>query len=290
MHDAFAHFYPHTEERFTCWEQYRNRRYVNEGSRIDYFLVDEPLLHDILPGPPLPSGSHDPDSAAAALWAVTAGGLWEAAPYDGTGMGDSPAAAYQHQFAAPATSIVYTPPQFSDHVGISLLIAVPASPPLLLDSRACRPCQPHLRQPSVHAFLAAAACKRKASDSSAGESETKAAKGGEAAAELTGTNAETKAAQLKPSAAVDAAVAAESVPERTAESQGAPAEPLVQHTSTPAIPPSKVATKVAPIATARAASVLARPSSGRGKARAPLPGQQTLAAFVRRPSSTPPSQ
>ena len=27
--------------RFTCWEQYTNRRYANEGSRIDLVLVDE---------------------------------------------------------------------------------------------------------------------------------------------------------------------------------------------------------------------------------------------------------
>jgi hypothetical protein len=44
MVDTFAHCHPHAMERFTCWDQSTNRRYVNEGSRIDYVLVDGSLL------------------------------------------------------------------------------------------------------------------------------------------------------------------------------------------------------------------------------------------------------
>jgi exonuclease III len=39
MVDSFAEVHPETTGRFTCWDQYKNSRYRNEGSRIDYILV-----------------------------------------------------------------------------------------------------------------------------------------------------------------------------------------------------------------------------------------------------------
>ena len=33
-------------ERFTCWSQYTNARYVNEGVRIDFVLVDKDLYEE----------------------------------------------------------------------------------------------------------------------------------------------------------------------------------------------------------------------------------------------------
>ena len=33
-------------ERFTCWSQYTNARYVNEGVRIDFVLVDKDLYDE----------------------------------------------------------------------------------------------------------------------------------------------------------------------------------------------------------------------------------------------------
>lgn len=52
MVDSFAEFYPKALGRYTClllrsssiilspgWDQYRNKRHENEGSRIDYILV-----------------------------------------------------------------------------------------------------------------------------------------------------------------------------------------------------------------------------------------------------------
>lgn len=56
MVDTFALVRPQARDRFTCWEQYRNRRYINEGSRIDYFLVDATLAGLVLPGGPLSCG------------------------------------------------------------------------------------------------------------------------------------------------------------------------------------------------------------------------------------------
>lgn len=33
--------------RFTCWHQFQQKRYVNEGIRIDYTLVDRELMEHV---------------------------------------------------------------------------------------------------------------------------------------------------------------------------------------------------------------------------------------------------
>lgn len=51
MVDAFAEYYPSAQGRFTCWDQYRNQRYENVGSRIDYTIVDRQFFQEhALPG------------------------------------------------------------------------------------------------------------------------------------------------------------------------------------------------------------------------------------------------
>jgi len=51
MVDAFARLYPAAQGRFTCWDQYRNQRYENVGTRIDYTLVDQAFFDAyVLPG------------------------------------------------------------------------------------------------------------------------------------------------------------------------------------------------------------------------------------------------
>ena len=54
MIDTFACCHPHARDRFTCWDQSTNRRYVNEGSRIDYILIDGSLMPYLQKGGPLP--------------------------------------------------------------------------------------------------------------------------------------------------------------------------------------------------------------------------------------------
>mmetsp|Transcript_7205 Transcript_7205/g.9389 ORF Transcript_7205/g.9389 Transcript_7205/m.9389 type:complete len:367 (-) Transcript_7205:908-2008(-) len=49
MIDTFRHLYPTVKDRYTCWDQYRNQRYKNVGSRIDYFLVDKKLHWSVFP-------------------------------------------------------------------------------------------------------------------------------------------------------------------------------------------------------------------------------------------------
>jgi hypothetical protein len=68
----------------------------------------------------------DPNSRQAALAACTLSGVFKAVPMTGGGMVDSPQWAYDHHLnqasTSPHTGIVYTPPQYSDHVGVSLLL------------------------------------------------------------------------------------------------------------------------------------------------------------------------
>mmetsp|Transcript_115183 Transcript_115183/g.215699 ORF Transcript_115183/g.215699 Transcript_115183/m.215699 type:complete len:568 (+) Transcript_115183:155-1858(+) len=130
MVDSFAELYPAAEERFTCWDQYRNRRYQNVGSRIDYILVDQRLLERVQRGLDLDVGNSQfgPNDAAASLAAATLGGLSKPSPFEGGGMQTLEEDEYFAQFrGGPATGMVYTPPQLSDHVGVSLCLRTTAA-------------------------------------------------------------------------------------------------------------------------------------------------------------------
>jgi len=137
MVDAFRHFYPSAQGRFTCWNQNKNRRYVNEGSRIDYTLIDASLLPLLQQGesvtaPRCPRTTAakqdnddtnkkeiDPLSEQAALMACTANGLFEPVSFEGGGMVESTREALDSQFGAAHTGHIYTPPTFSDHIAVS---------------------------------------------------------------------------------------------------------------------------------------------------------------------------
>ena len=101
--------------------QQRNHRYANFGRRIDYILVDAPLRTHVLAGPPLVGD----ESADGAKRAVTAGGRWLPAPTHGvlSGLQDASMSTHDTQFApGPHTGILYTAPQASDHVAVTLLL------------------------------------------------------------------------------------------------------------------------------------------------------------------------
>eukprot|EP00960_Hanusia_phi_P061321 764810-Hanusia_phi.AAC.2 len=87
-----------------------------------------PLLSSLLSSffsPPASSTClQDPDSAEAAAWACTEGGRWVAAPFEGGGIQDGAEETYTCQFRPPSSGIIYTPPQYSDHIGVSLLLAL----------------------------------------------------------------------------------------------------------------------------------------------------------------------
>jgi hypothetical protein len=89
----------------------------------------------------------------------------------GGGLEDAPQWAYDHHFRPPATGMVYTPPQYSDHIAVSLLLRAEA----LDDARAAtaaaaaaapggggasfkfnaatRKCQPHATTTTITAFF-----------------------------------------------------------------------------------------------------------------------------------------
>jgi exonuclease III len=142
MVDTFRHLYPTARGRFTCWAQYTNRRYENDGARIDYFIVDHSLVPFLEKGGPLRTGESfsettsgephegstnnstvvDPLTQEAALAAATARGQYKMARFEGGGIADPTQRALDTQFGPRHTGIIYTPPSFSDHVAVSLLL------------------------------------------------------------------------------------------------------------------------------------------------------------------------
>jgi hypothetical protein len=153
------------ERRFTCWNQFTNRRYENDGARIDYCLVDASLLQHVQKGDKLRCGcscNHDDDPEAAALCAVTANGAFKAVSFQGEGIQTPPRATLDTQFGPPHTGIIYTPPSFSDHVGVSLLVndALRCCD-LTLDEQdsSTRKAQPHKMQMSIASFFSAGKTK-----------------------------------------------------------------------------------------------------------------------------------
>lgn len=64
----------------------------------------------------------DPNSRTAALAACTLSGTFKPVPMSGGGLEDAPQWAYDHHFRPPATGMIYTPPQYSDHIAVSLLM------------------------------------------------------------------------------------------------------------------------------------------------------------------------
>ena len=197
MVDVFRSFYPTAEGRFTCWHQMKGLRYSNEGTRIDYALVDECLMDMVEPkgerglrcGPSRDGDCKgagtgrtdlDPLGDAAALSATTASGLFEGGGYGG-GIATAPRRALDSQFlGGPHTGIVYTPPSYSDHVAISLLMkegfgeeycktADGGGLELGTDPET-KKAQPHKKQRSIASFFGSGA---KAANSNAGEKKRK---------------------------------------------------------------------------------------------------------------------
>ncbi|KAK7194020.1 endonuclease/exonuclease protein-like protein [Novymonas esmeraldas] len=175
--------HPYCPCPYTCWDQSRNRRLENEGTRLDYILVDTALLpavvcraetaNNVLAASPVAvrqddffsevHGAEFRDGVARAM----ANGAYPPAPFDGTGM---PALSEQARelccAGLPSTGLVVTPPQFSDHIGVGLLLdlgALGAAPSLL--PRPGKVVEDHtcMYRPPVglHTFFAAAAAAKK---------------------------------------------------------------------------------------------------------------------------------
>jgi hypothetical protein len=170
MVDPMRYFYPTAEARFTCWDQLTNQRYVNSGIRIDYTLIDKPLLDFVARGDVSSLRSYgdpttvDPLSENAALKAATADGKFEPVSFEGGGITDVSQRVLDTQFGSPHTGMIYTPPSFSDHIAISLLferdevlLSSPDNTPLVLQEQdiATRKAQPHKKQQTIASFFRA---------------------------------------------------------------------------------------------------------------------------------------
>ena len=153
--DSLDALHPQRTDRFTCWNQYTNRRYDNEGSRIDYVIVDEALWRSSNPV----AGTLDTGRrGGSALDACTLDGRWQPAGFDGSGIRDGRAEDYTyHTSRPPHTGIIYTPPTWSDHVAVSLLLTrVPVSTEKA-PKKAAGDAQPHARVARITSFFAARA-------------------------------------------------------------------------------------------------------------------------------------
>ena len=109
------------------------------------------------------SCSHDDDPEMAALCAVTANGVFKAVSFQGEGIQTPPQAALDTQFGPPHTGIIYTPPSFSDHVGVSLLVddTLCCCDLTLNEQDSCtRKAQPHKVQTSIASFFSAATTQK----------------------------------------------------------------------------------------------------------------------------------
>lgn len=179
MVDVFRHFYPSAEGRFTCWHQFTNKRYSNEGARIDFTLVDSTLLQFCRKGDveslrcSLCQG--DANSEMAALSAATANGGFQPVSFEGGGIMESTQDILDTQFGTPHTGMIYTPPSFSDHIGVSLLLddgCCSSDLKLNEQNASTRKSQPHKAQRSISSFFSASTNNHKQQLSSTSTKQT----------------------------------------------------------------------------------------------------------------------
>ena len=166
MVDAFRHVFPNAHGRFTCWMQFTNQRFENVGSRIDYTLVDEPLVKyiDNVDSQKLRCCKYSHaeehfESEEAALHAAIASGMFQGAGFGGGGIASATQEALDTQFiGSPHTGIIYTAPQYSDHVPVSVLFNEQfdeklISTSLILNGKDTKNAQPHKKQQSISTFF-----------------------------------------------------------------------------------------------------------------------------------------
>jgi len=183
--DVFAACHPTARGRFTAWNQQLNLRYRNAGSRLDYAICDKEawdkglLIRSPTSGLPgaAPDAGVSSESSEAARNATTNFGRWHAA--SGAGLASGEGLSLQAddmrlnegQFhGARSTGLVYTPPAYSDHIPVSVLLAGTLGSPdgvgkPLTSKAETAACQPWAAQRSLSTFFSPrAATKRVATD------------------------------------------------------------------------------------------------------------------------------
>ena len=190
MIDTFATLHPQARGRFTCWNQYQNGRGENMGGRLDYIYVDA-LLYNHLSVPvagTLDCGLGDfknkpwiTSNQYGKKAAKEAGiGGWQDAPTGGGGLPDGRPKDYVwHTAVPPHSGMIYTPPQWSDHIGVSLLLKdlqIPDEHFIVMtkkEKNATRKCQPHASIRSITSFFGKSTSGGSSSSSSSSSSAVK---------------------------------------------------------------------------------------------------------------------
>jgi hypothetical protein len=134
----------------------------NEGCRIDYTLVDKAMVPWLKKGGAIRScgSDSDPCGEISALSAATGKGKFQKVPFEGGGIVMPSQEALDTQFGDKHTGIIYTPPSFSDHVAVSVLLEDSCCDRTLeLDEKdsLTREAQPHKRQTSIDSFFMSSA-------------------------------------------------------------------------------------------------------------------------------------
>ncbi|EDQ89205.1 uncharacterized protein MONBRDRAFT_37054 [Monosiga brevicollis MX1] len=147
MLDSFTTLHPTAQARFTCWDQYKNRRYENRGSRIDYVLLDQDLaglLVGSIAPPPAPPGSGEPNDRPS-LVTTAAADCANAPQLVANGWCRNP---HCERCAQAATTS-----QYRDHIGVSALLKVVVQTTLEQQEARTRAAQPFKSQTRISSFF-----------------------------------------------------------------------------------------------------------------------------------------
>ena len=109
MVDAFRYYHPHAEGRYTCWCQFTNKRYTNEGARIDYTIIDKSLLPYIQIQQPPPQLQPQPGTTITT--AATTGSFLRCAPtqVSAVSLSSSSTTGTKHQQSNGSRGILFDP-------------------------------------------------------------------------------------------------------------------------------------------------------------------------------------
>jgi len=110
----------------------------------------------------------NPLGEEAALMAATGGGLFEGGSFSGGGIATATQTALDTQFGEAHCGMIYTPPSYSDHIAVSLLMKSSFKDEFvgqltLGKDAATRKAQPHKKQQSISSFFGTAGAKKKSS-------------------------------------------------------------------------------------------------------------------------------
>ena len=128
--DTFRHLFPNAKYRFTCFNQLENKRYTNEGSRIDFILVDKAMEKNIVVNESrhLDVGKKSTDDIdefgeVAAWHAATFSDEYKAVGFQGGGLVNDYTDRAVNSLFGEQECMLNTLPCLSDHIAISVILS-----------------------------------------------------------------------------------------------------------------------------------------------------------------------